>query len=120
VAETIHVYYKRFSKLICHIEGHGLRVFVSGVLRAVSGPVRDEVTGFGGDCIITGVYYLYCSPNIIWVTESSKMGWARHAARMGRGEKHRGIWWGNLKSRDDLKDLDGEGWVLLKWIFEKY
>jgi hypothetical protein len=38
----------------------------------------------------------------------------------GRGELHRVIWWGNLKSRDDLKDLGGEGWILLKWIFKKY
>ena len=54
-----------------------------------------------------------------WVIESSKIGWARHAARMGGGgEVHRGIWWGNLKSRDDLKFLGGKGCI--NWIFKKY
>ena len=52
VADAIHVYYKRLSKLDCHIEVHRLRVFVNGLLRRISGHVRDEVTGVGGDCII--------------------------------------------------------------------
>lgn len=38
--------------MISHIEGHRLRVFVSGVMRRISGPVRDEVTGVGGDCTV--------------------------------------------------------------------
>ena len=54
--------------------------------------------------------------------ESSKMGWARHAARIGekRGAYRDLVGWGNLKSGDDLKELGGEGWILLKRIYKKY
>ena len=52
VADVIYLYYQRLSKLVCHIDEHRLRVFVSGVLRRTSGPVRDELTGVGGDSTI--------------------------------------------------------------------
>jgi len=29
------------------------------------------------------------------------------------------FWWGDLKERDNLEDLDVDGTVILKWIFRK-
>jgi len=37
--------------------------------------------------------------NIIRVMKSRRMSWAEHVASMGRGEVHRGFWWGNLRER---------------------
>jgi hypothetical protein len=34
---------------------------------------------------------------------------------MGLGEKHRGLWWGNLKEGDLLEDRG----IIFKWIFKK-
>jgi hypothetical protein len=45
------------------------------------------------------------------------MRWAQHVARIGERGMHAGVWWGNLKERDYLEDLDVEG--ILKWILEK-
>jgi hypothetical protein len=30
-----------------------------------------------------------------------------------------GFWWGNLKERDNLKDLGVDGTIILKWVFKK-
>ena len=44
------------------------------------------------------------SPNIVRVIRSTRMRWAGHVARMGRGEMRTGFWWGNLRERDYLED----------------
>jgi hypothetical protein len=33
---------------------------------------------------------------------------------MGRGEVYTGFWWGNLRERDHLEDLDVDGRIILK------
>jgi len=38
----------------------------------------------------------------------------------GRGEVHTGIWWGNMRERDHLGDLDIDGMIILKLIFSKW
>jgi hypothetical protein len=35
----------------------------------------------------------------------------------GRGNMHRGFWWGNLKERHLLENLGIDGGIILKWIF---
>jgi hypothetical protein len=37
----------------------------------------------------------------------------------GRGEVHTGLYWGNLREGDHLKDPDVDGRIILKWIFER-
>ena len=63
---------------------------------------------------------LYVSPNIFRVLKSRIMGWARHVARMGRGDAYTGFWWGNLKKRDHLGDPGVDGRIILRWIFRKW
>jgi len=38
----------------------------------------------------------------------------------GRGEAYTGFWWGNLRERDHLADLDVDGMKILRWIFRKW
>ena len=38
----------------------------------------------------------------------------------GRGEVHRGFWWGNLRERDHLEVQDLDWRIILRWIFRKW
>jgi hypothetical protein len=45
--------------------------------------------------------------------------WTGHVARMGRGEVHTGLQWGNLREGGHLKDPGIDGRIVLKCIFER-
>jgi len=62
-----------------------LRVFENRLLRRISGPKRDEVTGEWRKLHNEELNDLYCSPNIVRVIKSRRMRWAEHVARMGEG-----------------------------------
>ena len=66
-----------------------LRVFENRVLRRISGPKRDEVTGEWRKLHNEELNDLYCSPNIVRVIKSRRMRWAGHVARMG---ERRGVY----------------------------
>jgi hypothetical protein len=73
--------------------------------------------------LIYGSYYQNIhdmQSSAIMVIKSKGMRLAGHVACMGRGEVHTGFWWGNLRERDHLEDLDGDGCVILKWILKKW
>jgi len=48
------------------------------------------------------------------------MIWARHEACMGKGEVHKGFWWGNLRVRDHLEEMGVDGRIKLRFIFKKW
>jgi hypothetical protein len=71
-------------------EKRRLRVFENRVLRSIFGPKRDEVTGEWRKLHNEELSDLYCSPSIVRVIKS-RIRWAGHAARMGRGETYEGL-----------------------------
>jgi len=52
-------------------------------LRRIFGPKRDEVIREWRKLQNEELNDLYCSPNIVRVMKSRRMGWAGHVARMG-------------------------------------
>jgi len=99
-------------------EDHRLRVFENRVLRRIFGPKREEMTELR-KLHNEELSDLYCSPNIVWVIISRRKRRVGHAVRMGgRGEVYTGFWWGNLRERDHLGDLDIN--VRIRWICRKW
>ena len=72
-------------------EERRLRVFENRVLRRIFGPKGDEVTGEWRKLHNEELNDMYCSPNIVWVIKSRRMGWAGHVAYMGRVEVYTGF-----------------------------
>jgi hypothetical protein len=62
---------------------HSLSVSENTVLRRISGPKRDEVTGEWRKLHNEELHILYSSPNIIRQIKSRRARWARHVSRMG-------------------------------------
>jgi hypothetical protein len=58
-------------------------VFENRVLRRISGPKRDEITGEWRNLHNEELHILYSSPNIIRQIKSRRMRWEGHVALMG-------------------------------------
>jgi len=76
------------------------------VLRRIFVPRRDEVTGEWRRLHNEELSDLYSSPNIVWVTKSRRMRWARRGGCIGS-------WWGNRREGDHWGDLGVDGWIIL-------
>jgi hypothetical protein len=63
-----------------------VNVFENSVLKIIFGPKRNKVTGECRKLHNKELNDLYSSPNIIQVIKSRRMKWAKHVARMARGE----------------------------------
>jgi hypothetical protein len=90
-----------------------LRVFENSVLRGISGPKRDEMTG--------GLRKLHneellCQVRII---KSKRMSWAGQLTRMGIKGMHIEYWLGSQKERDHWEDPDVGGKIIFKWILRE-
>ena len=58
-------------------------MFENRVLRRISGPKREEVTGEWRKLYNEELNNLYCSPNIVQVIKSRRMRWAGHVVHEG-------------------------------------
>jgi hypothetical protein len=65
----------------------------------------------------TKLYDLCSSPNIFLVIESRRMKWVRHVAHMGDRTGANRVLWGDVMERHHLEDVDLDGMIILKWIF---
>jgi hypothetical protein len=77
-------------------------VFENRVLRRIFGPKKDAVTGEWRKMHNEELHNLYCSPNIIRMIKSRRMGWARHVARMGEKRNAYRILVGKAEGRSPL------------------
>jgi hypothetical protein len=72
--------------LVAYIKGstqeNRPRVFENRELRKISGSNSEEVTGEWRKLLEKELLDLCCSPDILWLIASSRMGWVRHVARM--------------------------------------
>jgi hypothetical protein len=99
---------------------HKLRVFENRVLRRIFGSRRDKVTGVWRKIHNEELHDLYSFLNIVPLNRSRRIRWAGHVARMGRREAYTGLWLGNLRERDHLKDPGVDGRIILRWFFRKW
>jgi hypothetical protein len=81
-----------------------LRVFDNRVLRRISGPKRDEVTGEYRKLHSEKLHNLYSSPDIIRQIKSRRMRWWGMWHAWDRKKNCTRFWWQSPKVRDHLED----------------
>jgi hypothetical protein len=108
-------------------EDHRLTVFENRVIRRISGPKRDEVTGDWRK-LHEELHGLYSSPSIVRVIKARRIRWARHVARMeevrgaynilvGRPEGRRPLGRSRHRWEDNIEmDLREIGFGDVDWI----
>jgi hypothetical protein len=94
-----------------------LRFFENRMLGKIFGLERDEVNRERRRLYNKEIYDLYSSPNVIWVTNTRRMGRAGHIAHMGDRRGANSSWWRKLGDGDHLEEPGLYGRITLKWIF---
>jgi hypothetical protein len=80
------------------------------VLRRISGPKRDEVTGKWSKLHNKELCDLYSSPSIIRTIKSIRMRWAGHVARIGEKKEAYSVLIGKSEGKRPL-GRPRRGWV---------
>jgi hypothetical protein len=84
------------------------------VLRKILGPKINEVTGEWRRLHKGALYSVLLTK---YYSGDQVMRWVGHVARNGAAEVHTGFLWVDLKEKDHLEDLDVDGRIILKWVF---
>jgi len=82
-----------------------MRVSENVVMRRISGPRRENVTGDWRKLRNEECPGLHCSRDTIWVSQSRRRRLVWRVALMRRAEMHTEFCWGNLKYRNYLEYL---------------
>jgi hypothetical protein len=91
-------------------------LFEDRLLRRISGPKRDEITGECKKLHNEELNNLYSSPNTDRVIKSRRMRWAGYVVRIGNRRGVHRVFVGNMKERD--QGIDGR--IMLRRIFRKW
>jgi hypothetical protein len=51
--------------------------------------------------------------------KSRRMRWAGRVTSMGRGVMDVGFWWESEKEKEHKENVEVDGRIMLKWIFER-
>jgi hypothetical protein len=94
---------------------HRLRAFENRVLRSISGPKRDEVTGDWRKMHSGKLHNLFSTPDIIWQIRSRRMLWAGHVARMEEERNVYRVLVGKPEGKIHLEDQGIDGRMGSKW-----
>jgi hypothetical protein len=100
-------------------EEHRLKMSENRALRRIFGPKGEEVAGGWRKLQDEKLYNLYSSPNIIRVCISKRMSWTGHVARIVQMGNGCSILVRKSEGKNQLKDLDLDGKIILKWILGK-
>jgi len=92
-------------------------MFEKRVLMKVFCPKREEVTRGWRQLHNVKPPDLFSPPNIVRVTNTSRMIWTGHVARVGENRDVCGVFVGKPEGKRYSEDLGLDGWVVLKWIF---
>jgi hypothetical protein len=95
-------------------EERRLRVLENRVLRRISGPKRDEVTGEWRKLHNEELNELYCSPNIVRVIKLRRMRWAGHVVRMGEIRDVYMVMVAKPEGKNHLGDTGVDGRIIIK------
>jgi len=97
-----------------------LRVFENRMLRRIFGPKGGEVAGEWRKLTTEELNDLYCSPYIIRVIKSRRMGCGTCSMHGRQVRCIQGFGGGYLMERYHLEDLGVDGWIILKWIYKSW
>jgi hypothetical protein len=94
-------------------------VFENNVLRKTFRSKREEVEGGWRRLHNEKLHNLYASSNIIRVIKSRRGRWVWHVGRMGAIRNSYDILVGNMKGRDNSKELGADGRIIFVCILGK-
>jgi hypothetical protein len=97
-------------------EEHRLKVIENRVLRRISGPKRNELTG-SWPKLQNELHNLSSSPSIIRMNKSRRIRLTGYVARMVRNCMHIRYWWEGRKETDHYEDQDVGGSITTLQLF---